>query len=333
MHAEQLLRTIKLYNKVGRYLYIEGSPGIGKTQICRQAADELGIGFQRIHAPKMKVEDMAMPVPNEARDAVNWVLNDAIPFEGDDRYPERGILLLDELGQADIDIQKLAAHLTQEREMYGRKLKDGWQVIGTGNRLEDRAGAVRILSHLDDRGGRCTLDVDLNGWCNWALDNGIHRYVVAYVRFAPQDLNTFDPAEQGSATPRSWAEGISPVVDIVDPDLEYEVFKGEIGEAVTHKFRAFCRMARDLPNPDVVLMDPEGTPIPEDKPDVQHALAGALAARASEANMEAIVAVSRRLSHDVMVYLIRDSIRQCPEVQNTKAFTDWAITDGADVLV
>src|SRR5690606_30792524 len=153
-----------------RPLMIESSPGLGKTQIVAQAANELGIGFMTIHAPLLQPEDYGMPVIHGAKkDQLKFVVSsDKFPLEGSD-CAEQGIFLIDELSQADNSAQKILANLIQEREIHGQKLKDGWTIVATGNRQADRAGANRILGHLSNRMTRVELEASLDDWTQWAL--------------------------------------------------------------------------------------------------------------------------------------------------------------------
>jgi MoxR-like ATPase len=81
--------------------------------------------------------------------------------------PEHGIFLIDELAQADTAAQKILRNLIQEREIHGKKLKEGWSIVTTGNRTVDRAGANRLLSHLSNVLTRVELEVSLDDWTAW----------------------------------------------------------------------------------------------------------------------------------------------------------------------
>src|SRR5688500_16906712 len=85
---------------VKRTLYVTSSPGLGKTQIAEQAAQELGVAFMVIHAPLMQPEDYGFPAINSTRDDVDFIVSKSkFPLMGSD-CPDTGILLIDELPQA-----------------------------------------------------------------------------------------------------------------------------------------------------------------------------------------------------------------------------------------
>lgn len=323
--------TARFKNHVRRAVHIEGSPGLGKTQIVAQVAKELGVGFRIIHAPLMQPEDYGMPIVNAARDGVKFVVpTEKFPMEGTD-CEERGILLLDELPQSDNASQKILANLVQEREIHGQKIKDGWMIVSTGNRAADRAGANRILSHLRNRMTTYEFEPHLDDWCGWAIDNDVNPELISFIRFRPNLLSEFNASREINPTPRAWVEGVNASLGKVPPSAEYETFKGDVGEGATGEFLAFLKIYRKLPNPDVVLMNPDKHDLPTD-PATLYALCGALSARATAVNADRIVTVAKRMQPEFMVLCLRDSVRKCPDFQRTKAFSQWAAREGAKIL-
>jgi hypothetical protein len=338
MRPTLLIDTLKdrfaahLAGKLHRAAYIVGPPGGGKTQTVRQTAKDLGVGFRVIHAPLMQEEDYGMPVVNAARDDIKFVVSsDKFPLVGSD-CEETGILLVDEVAQADQGKQKILANLFQEREIHGHAIKPGWMIVANGNRQSDRAGANRILSHFKDRMTEYEYEVSLDDWCNWSLEHDVPVEVVSFIRFRPNLLLDFDPQREKNPTPRGWVEGVGAAIGTVRSEAEYETFKGDVGEGAAAEFVGFLKIFRNLPDPDVVLMNPTTHKLPTD-PATTYALCGAIAARASKDNFERIVQVAERMSPEFMVLTVRDSIRRNREVQHTKAFVKWASGPGAKVLI
>jgi hypothetical protein len=331
MRPTTLLETAKTFHALRRPVMVEGGPGLGKTQLMQQMARELGIAFIHFHAPTMQPEDFAIPAPNADRTAIDFLINSRFPIEGSD-HADEGHILIDEAPQGDNSIQKTIANLIQEREVYGRKLKPGWSISMTGNRVSDRAGANRVLSHLRNRVTTLEFEPSLDDWCNWALDNDIRPELIQFVRFKPGMLNDFDPQRDINPTPRAWAEGVSPIIDNVPVDAEFEVIKGAVGEGAAAEFVGFLKICRKLPNIDALLMRPADADVPTE-PSVRYAIAGAIAHRATEDNFERVMTYAKRLPPEFTVLTVLDSIRKNPDVQNTKAFTEWAIKEGEKVLM
>jgi len=329
--AKELIKA-RFEAGIPRGVLLEGPPGGGKTQCVKQVADELGIGFMLLHAPLMQPEDMGMPVVNAKRDGVKFVVpTEKFPLKGSD-CPDHGILLIDELPQADNAIQKTLAHLIQEREIHGQYLKPGWMIVTTGNRNKDRAGANRILSHLMNRLTRIEVEPHLDDWCNWYMEQeGCSIEGLSFLRFKPSMLLDFDPQRDVNPTPRAWVEGVFASLGTIPAEAEMESFAGDVGEGAASEFKAFLQIYRELPNPDVVLMNPDTHEVPSE-PAVQYALAGALAHRATKDNFDRVMIFSKRMPPEFTVIIVKDAIKRDKKISETKAFTQWALKEGAAIL-
>lgn len=331
MRPTTLFDTITSMVRLLRPLHIEGSPGLGKTSIPKQVADKMGLPVLLFHAPTMQPEDVAIPAANADRTALDFLPNSRFPLEGSE-HGEEGIILIDELPQAEMSVQKSMAHLIQERDIHGRKLKPGWTIISTGNRQSDRAGANRILSHLRNRVTTVEFEPQLDDWCNWAIDNEVRPEIISFIRFKPAMLNDFDPQRDLNATPRAWAEGVSSIIDKVPEAAEFECIKGAVGEGAAAEFVGYLKICRQLPDPDTILKAPDKAKVPTE-PSVLYALSGALAHRAEVDNFDAVMTFAKRMPSEFTVLTVLDSVRRRPDVQSTKAFADWAVKDGAKVLI
>ena len=322
MRASLLKETIKSLFPIQRTICIEGSPGGGKTTIVQQAAEELGVPCIERHMPTMLVEDFGILFPETGSDMLHYKLPEWFPVKG--KAPERGILLFDDRNQAGPDLQKVLANICQARNLHGVSMPDGWQVISTGNRQSDRAGANRVLSHLRNRETAYELETHLDDWTVWAINNNVKSEVVSFIRFRPNLLHDFDPQRDQNATPRAWVEGVSDVLGTVPAEAEFESFKGAVGEGAAAEFVGFIRIFRKLPNPDAILLNPSTSDVPSD-PATLYALSGALAQRATEGNFERVCTYSERMPPEFSVLTVSYAARRNPDLANTQAFTKWSI--------
>jgi hypothetical protein len=329
MRPTLLNDTLKALISAGRTVCVEGAPGGGKTTIIRDVASAIGRQYVEMHLPTMLVEDFGIPDINGA--TLSYKLPEWFPAKGS-RYdtPAGGVLCFDDRNQAGADIQKVLANICQARTLHGVPMADGWSVVSTGNRQSDRAGANRVLGHLRNRETVLEMETHLDDSSAWMIRHGVRPEVVSFLRFRPGLLHDYDPQRDSNPTPRSWVEGVSAVLGVVPAEAEFECFKGAVGEGAAAEFTGFLRIYRKLPNPDAVLLDPKGSAVPSD-PATLYALSGALAARATDSNLDRVVEYVSRMPPEFSVLTITMALRRDNALAATAAFTTWA-TANADVL-
>lgn len=322
MRASLLNNTLKALIKLGRPVAIEGPPGGGKTSIARQAAEQMNLPIIEKHMPTMLVEDFGIPFPSANSFEFTYKLPDWFPYQGKPGTEAGGVLLFDDRNQASADLQKVLANIQQARNLHNVPLAAGWSVVSTGNRQADRAGANRVLSHLRDRETLLELETNLDDSTSWMIANGVAREVISFLRFRPNLLHKFDPQQDISPTPRSWAEGVSAILGVVPPAAEYECFKGAVGEGAAAEFVGFMKIYRNLPDPDVILLDPLHSEVPQDSATL-YALAGALADRATISNVAALCMYIKRMPAEFSVLCMSYAARRAPELTLTDAVKRW----------
>jgi len=299
-------------------VFLSGSPGVGKSSLARQAADSLGWDFLDIRVSQFDAVDFrGLPVPKDGKTV--WLTPDLFPTEG------HWVVLLDELPDAPLLVQSALYQLILDGRLGDYRVPATVKFLAAGNRQSDRAAAGRLSSALANRFIHLDVEADLESWVAWALDHGIRTEVIAFLRFRPELLNAFDPkrhTERAFPTPRSW-EFVSRVLEADPPEeIEFDCFRGAVGDGAGGEFAAFCQIYRRLPSPDAVLMDPDTADVP-DEPSVLYALCGALARKASDANADRFFRYANRLPDEFAVLLVRDATRRCKALVNTRGYIDW----------
>jgi hypothetical protein len=177
------------------------------------------------------------------------------------------------------------------------------------------------------------VDVDLNDWIAWAIDAGIQVEVMAFLRWRPNLLHSFDPArnERTFPCPRTWQFASNILAANPPADILYDLLTGTVGEGAAAELLGFLRIWQSLPNPDGVLMDPQSAVVPTD-PATLYALTGALVRKASGTTIDNLMSYTSRLPAEFGVLLVKDMLRLKPELANTRAYITWA-SNHADVLL
>ena len=327
MKPSHIIKSLKTLTAICQPVFVWGAPGVGKSQVIAQVARDSGLSLVDVRAVLLDPVDLrGLPHIDENNRAC-WCPPEFLPEKG------QGLLFLDELNAAPPLVQAACYQLVLDRRLGEYRLPDGWCIVAAGNRETDRAVTHRMPSALANRFVHLHFDVDAKEWINWAQCNGIAAEVLAFIRFRPGLLHTFDPQKDDKAfpTPRSW-EFVSRIVNRqkqMMPDVELIV--GVIGEGAAAEFCGFLRIYHDLPDPDALLRSPESADVPQD-PATLVAVCELLSQKTDMANLPQIMTYARRLPPEFSVLLVRDAARINSAIVQTPEFSAWAAAH-ADVLI
>jgi len=192
---------------------------------------------------------------------------------------------------------------------------DGWYIMAAGNRLEDRAVTTTLSSALANRFCHLEVRAELEPWVRWAMDNGVHPTVVAFLRFRPECL--FDMkgnTERGWPSPRSW-ERVSLEMQharSLDPDLVRALVIGLVGPGAGTEFMAFRQWTEQLPDVMAMLSGRVPVTVPE-RADQRFALCASVVHHMWKADDQAQMLtvffdIGQRLSSDFAAMMMVDAL-------------------------
>lgn len=330
MKASLLSQTLKLAITQRWAILLEGSPGIGKSDLVVQTCASLGVDLMLCHPVTSDPTDYkGLPgiIDGKAEflpyGELRRLMNATKPL----------VCFLDDLGQGSQATQAALMQLVLAREINGQKIPDCVVFIGATNRRTDNAGVSGLLTPLRSR-FRATLEltVDAQDWCKWALANKLPIELIAYINLKPLMLSTFDPktAKEGKpfACPRTIAflgDWLSAGID--DP----ETVNGCVGEAFGTEFLGFRAIYKAVAGlPAQVIANPQGAIIPEEI-DRMFALSAALSYHASIKNIDAIGQYMDRVSSEFRTFFWKAATSRKPELVETNAHQNWAIKHSDDI--
>lgn len=357
--ASELENLIIGSARAGRALMIHGSPGIGKSCAIQNAAAHIAKGNPVVQLgdpvadPKASfglfdvrlsqcdpVDVGGLPYADRERGIQRRLVADWFPSTDRDDLPEHGILLLEEIVSAKPAVQAAAYQLTLDRRIGDKVMKKGWAVVLTGNKMTDGGVVHKMPTPLANRLTHVYVRSDNDSWISWARGNGIDLSVVAFLRFRPSLLNTFEQhvstksKDHAFATERSW-HAVSDLIKTTpggEPPLA--LVSGTVGTAPASEFTAFRKVWQTMPDIDGILKDPDNAPVP-DQANVRYAVCTALAGRLDNADMEdgtlgtmfsSILTYLDRLEggKDFAIMTIKDAMRVNPMVTTLPAFAKAA---------
>jgi hypothetical protein len=348
MKPSQLLETLKIGIPKQRAFLLVSAPGVGKTDIGKQAAAAVDYECQVFHPVVSDPTDFKGMPWIYVKDKSNAPTAEFIPFGDLRRLLETKkptLAFLDDLGQAPPLVQAATMQLLLARRINSHAVPDHVTFLAATNRREDKATVSGILEPVKSRFvSILTLEVDVEDWILWAIRENISPVVRAFIRARPNLLFDFKPSGDmvNSPLPRTAVHVAKLYEDKYPPEVEYELYQGAAGEGFAVEFLAFAKIFRKLVSPKKVIQDPDGFQIPKE-PDVLYALCGAVANLSSEDNMKSIVRFAERLANldefednmaraEFAVLLIRDSCNHDGECRNTRDYIEWQ-SKNPDIVV
>lgn len=217
---------------------LHGRPGIGKTEIVAQLARSTGARLFDLRLTTIEPQDLrGLPYYDHEGQRTVWYRPEDLPDDPD--HP--AILFLDELTAAAPALQPTVYGLLQERRVGRHLLPAATFIVAAGNGVEDGAVAYEMGTALSDRLIHLSLRAEANDWlARYAIPNGLHPAVTAFIRTRPDLLETTEEAlrrgQMIACTPRSWARVSTILATVPDRRLRDIMIAGTVGEAVAAEF-------------------------------------------------------------------------------------------------
>jgi len=284
-----------------------GPPGIGKTAVVKEAAEEASKELGLIFVEYFKVmKDLELRKKVEEEREKYFVfremrMSECLPedFLGLPKKDDKdvkyiplhwaktlaegpGMLFLDEANLLFEESKKAVMYKLLEKKVGDVKLHDKCSVILAGNPPEDVPLAEMLPSPVANRIFFVKVEANIVDWLEWAKENGIHRCVISFLEIHPELLFVKPPSGETLEqfpTPRSWemASKMCYVVEkcpLSSKELK-ETFSGILGRKTGEVFAEFVEkvVSRDLSK---ALLEEawKGTPLEVKKEWILKALSG-----------------------------------------------------------
>ncbi|MDX1944247.1 MAG: AAA family ATPase [Pirellulaceae bacterium] len=181
-------------------LLLLSAPGVGKSDVVKQAAVEAGLPCRSLLGTQIAPEDVS-GIPRIVGQRSVFCPPRMLLPENNEPF----VLFLDELPACPADIQKAFYSLLLERRVGEHKLPAGTWVVAAGNRSDDRALVRTMSSALVNRVFIVNVRVDVKEWLVWAKANGVRSEVLAFITYLPGVLMRPVPKlPVPFSTPRAW---------------------------------------------------------------------------------------------------------------------------------
>lgn len=219
---KQGIKGYLLKNEAGEYVidsanrlpfYLEGLPGVGKTQIVNQITKELEIGyvnFSITHHTRNSL--LGLPVIKDLEDGgkyTEFTISEIIAavYREVEKGYEEGVLLLDEFSCISETILPTMLAFLQTKNIGQYALPKGWIVVLCGNPPEYNKSARRFDPAITDRMRKLEIEFSAKAFMDYGKEMKFHQIVLDYLNAHPSDIYVCNMNKKGSdelVTCRGW---------------------------------------------------------------------------------------------------------------------------------
>ena len=201
-----------------RPLFLIGAPGIGKTAIMSQVADELGIGlvsYSMTHHTRQSALGLPFVVDGAhgslTYKATEYTMSEIIASIYD--YMEltgleRGILFLDEINCVSETLYPSMLQFLQFKTFGRHRVPDNWIVVCAGNPPEYNKSAREFDIVTLDRVRKIDVEPDFDSWKAYALGAGVHPSILSFLEIEQECFYSVESAPTGKrfVSARGWTD-------------------------------------------------------------------------------------------------------------------------------
>lgn len=228
---------------------LHGSPGLGKSAIVAQVAEENNMRLIDLRLSAMEASDVL---------GIPFTHDGVMKFSTPEWWPTGDvptILFLDELKSAPPAVQTAAYRLILDRSIQnGRILPDNCVIIAAGNMKEDKTGARDLLPAAANRFAmHLIIDKKLAAepFLNYAVTRNLNRSLVGYLTWKKESIYGQIGEEAAFATPRTW-ENVSFLLntpELADDDVLRNIaVAGAVGSSEAMSLAGYLENEGRLPD-------------------------------------------------------------------------------------
>ena len=236
-----------------RPILLMGPPGIGKTQIMEQIAEETGVGLVS-YTLTHHTRQSALGLPyiehqkfgGQEYAVTAYTMSEIIASvyrEIERTGVKEGILFLDEINCISETLTPMMLQFLQCKTFGNQRLPEGWVVVAAGNPPEYNKSVREFDVVTLDRVKRIDVEEDYGVWKEYAYRRGVHGAILSYLEARRDHFYRVEATADGMqfVTARGW-EDLSELMQV------YEGLGLPVDRQVVEQYLQLPRVASDFAN-------------------------------------------------------------------------------------
>lgn len=212
-----------------RPIFLLGAPGIGKTAIMEQIAQELGIAlvsYSMTHHTRQSA--LGLPFIKQKKygdieyDVSEYTMSEIIASIYDimeNSGVREGILFLDEINCVSETLAPSMLQFLQYKVFGKHRVPDGWVIVTAGNPPEYNKSVREFDVVTMDRLKVIPVEADYVTWKSYAAEKGIHSSILNFLELKKDYFYHIETTVKGRSyvTARGW-EDLSDIITMYEED-------------------------------------------------------------------------------------------------------------------
>lgn len=260
---EQIERAVKVYlmkDEYGNYripiekqrpVFLLGAPGIGKTAVMEQIAQELDIAlvsYSMTHHTRQSAlglpfishrsyEGMEFDVSEYTMSEIVASVYETMSITG----KKEGILFLDEINCVSETLAPSMLQFLQYKTFGRHRIPQGWVVATAGNPPQFNRSVREFDVVTLDRMKVLEVEADYDTWRKYGINRGLHGSILSYLDIRKKDFYVIENTVEGKSyvTARGW-EDLSEAIYLYEEN-EFPVDEILVGQYIRNR-----RIAREF---------------------------------------------------------------------------------------
>lgn len=302
--------------------FVTGSPGIAKSAVFRQIADDFSLEMIDVRLSQCAPEDL-MGLPMRDGNHASFLPFKMFPTE-DAELPENKngwLLLLDEFNSATKMVQAAAYKIALDRMVGQASLHPQCFVAAAGNLSTDRAIVNQLSTAMQSRLIHFEMEASMAAFRKHANNAGFDHRILGFLEFQPDRLHSFNPdhTDRTFPCPRTWEFVSKLIKDRPFEEIPQALLAGAIGDGAAVEFHTFLQEFENLPSFQAILDEPKQIPVPP-KASTRYAVVSMLLAKVNKDSLPSVATYVNRMSSEFQVLFYRSLVQRYPALRREPAY-------------